>query len=156
VQGLYARTVPGPTPATAGITPLAKDPNVPGRLWAQREGTIYGSLGYTDDNGETWNLKTPLPAGGTAGTPSMKFNGSYVFITQGPGSSARSGSLWRSPVPDANGDGLVWTKIFDLAAPPAGITTGDQSIFKGGCLDVNGANVYLLEYSMGTGASTGG
>lgn len=156
VQGLYSRTFPTPSPATGGITVLAKDPSIAGRLWAQREGTIYGSLGYTDDNGDTWTLKVATPAGGTAGTPSMKFSGAYVFITQGPGSTARDSSLWRSPAPDANGDGLVFTKIFDLAAPPAGITTGDASIFKGGCLDVNGANVYLLEYSLGTGASTGG
>lgn len=156
-QGLYARTIP--THASLGGTtfsPVINDPNVPGRIWGQRNGTSFGHVLWSDDHGVTVGDAGSLPAGGTAGLPSMEFGSSYVFITQGPGGTARDGTLWRSPLPAANGSGLSWTKVFDLASPPSGVTTGDNSIFKAGGLAVNGTNVYLAEYSLGSGASTGG
>ena len=155
-QGLYQRTIP--THAALGGTtfiPLAKDPSVSGRIWGARGGTSFGKIMWSDDNGTTATIATDMPLSGTAGAGSMKFGTSYVFLTQ-IGAGARGASLWRSPLPAANGTGLSWTKVFDLASPPGGITTGDNSTFKVGGLAVNGANVYLGEYTAGGGGNTGG
>lgn len=155
-QGLYQRTIP--THAALGGTtfiPLAKDPNVAGRIWGARGGTAFGKIMFSDDHGDSATIATDMPLSGTAGAGSMKFGSSYVFLTQ-IGSGARGASLWRSPLPAANGTGLSWTKVFDLASPPGGITTGDNSTFKVGGLAVNGANVYLGEYTAGGGGNSNG
>ena len=146
-QGLYQRTKPGPTGSATGLYGLANDPSIAGRVWVQ--GKDFAQLGFTDTNGATWTSKALPPAGGSAGVFDLTFAGGFAWLTQGP-SAAKSGSLWRSPLPDAAGNGLSWTKVFDLAAPPGAITTGDNATFRNSCVAVNGANVYLLEYSVAT------
>lgn len=144
-QGLYARSAPTPAGAALGVVALAKDPNIAGRIWLQ--GLDFAQIGYSDTNGDTWNSKFLPPAGSSAGVQELSFAGGYAWILQGP-LAAKSGSLWRSPLPDSAGNGWAWTKVLDLAAPPAGISTGDKSTFRNACVAVNGTNVYLVEYSV--------
>lgn len=152
-QGLYTRTHPTPTGAAAGLRALARDPLVYGRIWVQSQSTY--ALGYTDDHGVTWVSKGPIPAGPSAGVQGLYFVNNSAWILQGPGIVGRDGSLWRSPYPDANGNGLAWTKVFDLGAPPAGITVGLEAVMRNGIFAAEGPNLYLGEYC-GLSQITGG
>lgn len=143
-QGLYSRTKPTPTGAAAGLRVLARDPLVYGRIWAQSLTTF--ALGYSDDHGGTWTSKTAIPAGAGAGVPGLYFNNGNAWILQGPGSVGQDGSLWRSPYPDSSGNGWSWELVFDLASPPAGITTGTEAVMRNGCFAADGPNLYLGEY----------
>lgn len=148
-QSLYVRTTPTPTGggATLGVRALANDPNHPGRVWLL--GSDFGQIGFTDDHATTWTAKGVPPGAANAGVQSLYFVNGYAWILLGPNTAA-AGSLWRSPAPDSTGSGLTWTKVFDLAAPPTGITVGDQSTFRNASVAISGANVYVTEYSVAT------
>ncbi len=144
-QRLYSRSVPTPSGASTGVVALATDPRVAGRIWVQ--GLDFAQIGYSDTDGDTWTVKTNPPSGSAAGVQELSFAGGYAWILQGP-LAAKSGSLWRSPLPDSAGSGWAWTKMFDLAAPPSGISTGDKATFRNACVAVSGTHVYLVEYSV--------
>lgn len=146
-QDLYERTQPTPDGGYS-IRPLAVDPNVSGRIWAV--GTQFAQIGWSDDHGETFTAETASPA---SGIQQLLFGASYAWLLNATG-SAGIGQLWRSPLPDSNGNGLSWTSVFDLDNPPGGLTTGDNASLRNSCVAVSGANVYLLEYS--TATITGG
>jgi hypothetical protein len=78
----------------------------------------------------------------------LYFTASYAWLLCGPIAS-QQGSLYRSPLPDSSGNGLAWTKMFDLAAPPGGMTTAVGATFRNSCVAFSGTNVYLLEYGVG-------
>lgn len=148
-QNLYSRTVPKPLDSgTSAIRPLAQDPNVAGRIWAVDLGHDY--ITYTDDHGATATRAILNPSHSAGyGAVQLLFAGSDVwFVTSG--TTGATGQVWKSPAPIADGSGIAWTKMFDLAAPPAGITVGDESSFRNSCLAVSGSNVYLVEYSVAT------
>lgn len=150
-QGLYARTVPTPDGGVSTIRPLigaGGDPSAPGRVWAI--GSRFGQIGFTDDHGATFVAKAV--AGSQAVQGAVIANG-YMWVLTSSG-TAKSGQLYRSPAPAADGSGLSFTLMFDLNAPPSGITTGDNSSFRNSCVAVSGANVYLVEY--GPTTITGG
>ena len=152
----YERTVPTPDGIWGpGIRTLARDPLVPGRVWGWH---IYGSgeLGFTDDHAETWVKRTPPPAGAMAGIPTLMFANGYAWMTQVPNSGTKRGQVWRSPYPDADGNGLSWTKVFDFASPPSGLTTGLNANFRNDCIAVSGPNVYIVEYTPAISGSTPG
>lgn len=154
VQG-YARTRPTPAAAPGGIRMLMRDPLVAGRVWGQHLTGATRMIGYTDDSGATFVEKVAPPAGATAGSSSMRSGNGFLYLLQVPTGGFPAGQVWRSPYPDANGDGIVWTKVFDLAAPPAGIVTGANSTVRSDCLAVSGADVYFIEYSPAGNVSPG-
>lgn len=141
VQGLYTRTKPAPTGATTGFYALAKDPAVATRVWGN--GLDFSTLGFTDNNGATYTPKTLHP--GSGAMHQLLFTATHAWLVTGSNSD-RNGQVWRSPLPDASGNGLVWTLKFDLASPPSGLAAGVNSFFRPQCLAVSGTNVYLLEY----------
>lgn len=142
VLGLFTRTKPGAgvSGITTGFYALAKDPSVAGRIWGN--GLDFSTLGFTTD-GTNYTAKTLHP--GSGAMHQLLFTASHAWLVTGPNLD-RQGQVWRSPLPDEDGNGLAWTLMFDLAAPPAGIATGVNSFFRPQCLAVAGANVYLLEY----------
>jgi hypothetical protein len=152
-QGLYQRTRPLADPGGGGqpIRPVCVDPNVPGRIWAV--GSAFGQIGHSDDNGLTFTPRTANP-GSPMGVQSMVISGGFAWLTLG-GTTSRSGQIWRSPAPAANGTGLTWTKIFDLTGlvnGPGGAAGdgGVNSNFRNSCFAVNGQHGYALEYSINT------
>lgn len=148
VQGLFQRTTPTPFSGTAAIVPYAVDPNVAGRVWAQEQ--LFAELGYTDDHGATYTAKAPaIPGAGALPLLQVLFAGGYLWCLVGS-QADQSGQLWRSPQPDSSGNGISWTKMFDLAAPYGALVAGDHATLRPQCLAVNGANVYLVEYSNAT------
>ena len=156
VQGLYERTKPAPSSSAAGLHALKADPTVAGRIWCQ--GLDFGNIGYTDDGGATFVGKTAFPGTGGGQVWQIAFSDTYMWALCGANAN-RNGQLFRSPLPDASGNGIVWTKMFDLADPPndiangTPIVTGDQSWFRPQCLFVAQMHIYLLEYG---GTITGG
>lgn len=68
------------------------------------------------------------------------------------GLSSRQGQIWRSPLPDANGDGITWTRIFDLAdfttTAAGSVPGGEGSYFREQSLaiDPDGLRALVLEY----------
>ena len=95
------------------ITPICTDANVPGRVWA----TQGSSIGYTDDHGETFTAKTAQPAA-TIVQAKITTNFMWLLISA---QTSKNGSLWRSPKPDANGNGLNFVKQFDLTGMVNGL-----------------------------------
>lgn len=145
-QGLYARTIPTPNVGNS-IRPIigaGGDPAAPGRVWAV--GSAFGQIGYTDDHGGTYVAKSKP---GTQAIQGAVIANGYMWVLTSA-NTAKSGQLWRSPAPAADGSGLSFTLIFDLAAPPSGLTTGDNAAFRNSCVAVSGANVYLVEYGVTT------
>lgn len=153
IPGAFKRVKPTPSGASNGLFALAKDPNNANRLWVQ--GQDFGQLGYTDDGGATWVPKVDLGAlVGAVGIHQLSFADGYAYLLVGNNAS-KNGQLWRSPAPDANGNGLNFVKKFDLAAPPGGIITGTNSCFRPNCFAVIGAICYLLEYSINPSVTGG-
>ena len=151
-RGLYARSRPTPDVNGHTITPLAMDPNVPGRMWSQ--GTRFGQLGYgpVDGSGFTAIGSHNLDFGGGKGIIGAHFSSTHMWATTGPMQS-KQGAVWRSPLPVASfsgayDHGLSFTKVFDLAAPPSGITVGDNAYWRNSVLatDPTGQKVLLGEY----------
>lgn len=143
IQSLYSRVKPGAgvSGITTGFYALAVDPSVAGRVWGN--GIDFSTLGFTDNGGTSYVAKTINP--GSGAMHQLLFTPAHAWLVTGSNSD-RSGQVWRSPLPDASGNGLSWTLMFDLAAPPSGLTAGVNSFFRPQCLAVNGANVYVLEY----------
>lgn len=138
--------------ATLGFYALANDPTNPNRVWVQ--GLDFGSIGFTDNNGASWTPKTAFPGVGAAHQMEFASNG-FVYLTTGP-NTAQQGQVFRSPIPDANGNGLVWAPVFNFAAPPGTVgAIGDNACLRPQCLATNGPNLYLGEYSV-TPPITGG
>jgi len=144
VRGRYSRSQPLPDGPGSSIRPLVMSPTTPGRMWAV--GSKFGQIGFSDDHGATFTAKT---VAGSQAVQSMVFGASYVWVLTSQG-TAKTGQLYRSPLPDASGNGLSFTLVFDLAAPPGTLTTGDTAGFRNSCVAVNGTNVYLVEYSSAT------
>ncbi|MEJ1087067.1 hypothetical protein WDU99_01905 [Microbacterium sp. Mu-80] len=151
----YERTRPAPVDASGGIRMLMRDPTVAGRIWGQHLTGTTRMIGYTDDHGATFVPKSAPPAGYQAGASSIRFGNGYLYLLQVPAGATPSGQVWRSPYPDANGDGIVWSKVFDLATPPEGLVTGGNSTLRSDCLAVDGADVYVVEYSPAGNVSPG-
>lgn len=141
-QGLYAReqtTGDGGHP----IRPLARDPLVGRRIWAV--GHQFGQVGYSDDDGTTFVGKTASPDP-SQGIQQLVFSPSLAWLLTSEALGSQKGKLFRSPLPDANGNGLAWEQVFDLATFPGGV----NSTFRNSCLAVWEPHVYLLEYSSAT------
>lgn len=134
----FSFTEPKPAGAAAGLSFLAKDPNVNGRLWVQ--GLSFGQIGYTSDPAASWTpAHAPLAAGNIH---QMFFTTTHAWAVVGENSS-KNGSVWRSPLPAIDGSGLNFVKKFDLATFSG---TGANSFFRPRCLAVNGVNCYIVEY----------
>lgn len=149
-RGLYSRAIP--TTSGTPMYAVCADPSIAGRVWAVRFGV---QIGYTDDGGATFFPKGTAPAQ-TVRQVIISTNYMWVLISA---ASSMSGSLWRSPRPDANGDGIVLTKQFDLTGMVNGLggAGGDGRLntsFREGSLAVSPdeSNVYLLDYGAGTTA----
>jgi hypothetical protein len=142
-QGLYARVV------THGRA-LATDPSVAGRVW----GATSGGISFWDASGGARTDATPLPS--TQSPVQMIFGTSFVFLVTS-GNADRLGQVWRSPLPAANGTGLVWSKLFDLTGGTTtvagGVDGGVGSYFREQSFAINGNEGYILEYG---GTVTGG
>jgi len=146
VQGLYTRVKPGTgvSGITTGMYALAKDPSVSDRVWGV--GLDFGHLGFSNSAATAWTPKVDTTALGASGAiHQLLFTGTHLWMVSGSNAS-QNGKVWRSPLPDASGNGLSFTLMFNLAAPPNGLTSGVNSFFRPQCLAVSGANVYLLEY----------
>ncbi|MEO9246474.1 pyocin knob domain-containing protein [Citricoccus nitrophenolicus] len=153
LRGLYERTRPTPDGSDTGlITPLAMDPNVPGRMWSQ--GARFGHLGYGPVSGETFTRvegsQTGLPQ--DRAITGLHFSATHLWATMGP-MEAGKGTVWRSPLPNADmsgGHGLTFTQVFDIENPPAGITTDVNAFWRNASLatDETGQRVMLLEYGL--------
>lgn len=161
VKGLFTVSQPSASGMTTGFYALAMDPNVPGRVWGN--GRDFSTFGYYEPATNTYVAKTLHP--GTGAMHELQFSiasgggaTSYAWLMTGANAS-RDGQLWRSPLPDANGNGLVWTKVLDLSAMPGGLTSGANSCFRPQCFAVaqNGASwhVHALEYSIAAGVTGG-
>lgn len=141
VQGLYQRT-------SISWRALSTDPNVPGRVW----GVNAGGIGYRDaDGGGPLVTKDALPSTQSGVQLVFATAQPFVFLVTS-GNASRLGQVWRSPRPDANGDGLAWTKIFDLTgfttSAAGGVDGGEGSYFReqSFALEPGGQVAYILEY----------
>lgn len=147
----YSRSIPLPDTGFSTRV-LCKDLSVANRVWFQ--GSRFGQIGFSDNAGTTFTPKYANP-GGAQAIQGMTFVNGFAYLLCSTGST--QGQLWRAPLPDASGNGMTFTKIFDLAAPPGGITPGANSSFRNACVAVLAGSpnqLYLLEY--GTGQITGG
>jgi hypothetical protein len=150
--GEYARIAPL-SDAGFNIRVLARDPNVAGRVWFL--GAKFSQIGYSDDHGVTFTPKSVNPDT-SKGVQSLLFVNGFAYLTIS-GTASLSGQVWRSAAPNASGAGWAWTKIFDLGAPPSGITPGANGTFRNSCLAVLAGSpnqLYLVDY--GAGTITGG
>lgn len=137
VQGLYQRTA-------ISWRALTVDPTVAGRVWGQDA----SGISYRDmDGGAAKVVKSALPSAQSA--VQMILTPTHAFLVTS-GNASRLGQVWRSPAPDANGDGIVWTKIFDLTGgtttPTEGVDGGENSYFREQSLAIEGQQAYILEY----------
>jgi hypothetical protein len=147
VQSLYSRTKPvgngSPAPTPSGFYALAKDPSVAGRVWMLS--IDYSVLIFSDNGGASITAPAGITPAFTGAIHQMLFTGTHVWLVTG-GNTSKSGQVWRSPLPAANGTGMSWTLMFDLTTPPNSLVAGVNSFFRPQCLAVSGANVWLLEY----------
>lgn len=139
VKGLYQRT-------NISWRALAVDPNVTGRVWGQDA----SGISYRNNHGTTAKVvKSALPSSQSGVQMVFADAQPYVFLVTS-GNASRLGQVWRSPAPDANGDGLTWTKIFDLTGgtttPSGGVDGGEQSYFREQSFALDGQLGYILEY----------
>lgn len=145
VQGLFTIAQPSASGMTTGFYALAMDPSVSGRVWGN--GLDFSTFGYYEPATNTYVAKTLHP--GTGAMHELQFTTAHAWLLTGSNAD-RNGQLWRSPLPDASGNGLSWTKMFDLAAPPGGLVAGVNSFFRPQCIALlpNGGSwhVWLLEY----------
>lgn len=142
VEKTFAINKPTPAGASLGLYFLTNDLINPNRIWVQ--GLDFGQIGFTDDFGSTWSVKAAFP--GVGNVQQMTFKDGFTYLVTGE-NVFQTGQIWRSPLPDANGNGIAWTKILDLAAPtgPMG-AVGNQAFFRPQCLAINGPNLYAGEY----------
>lgn len=144
VQGRYARVATGNGGQT--MRALAADPSVAVRIWAV--GTSFGQVGISDDDGLSFTNKTANPDANSYGIQQLTFTSSHAWLLTG-GNGSKQGRLFRSPLPNASGNSLVWTAMFDLAAPPNSLTAGVNSNFRNSCFAsaADESAMYLVEYS---------
>jgi hypothetical protein len=144
-QGLYQRTKPLVDGTGAGIRPLAKDPAVAGRFWAV--GEQFGQIGYSSTDQTTGITATFVPKtvnpASASGVQSLLFTQNYAWLTVS-GITGKSGKVYRSPKPNANGNGFVWTLVFDQSTNGG----GTNSSFRNSNVAVKEPYVYVLEYSI--------
>lgn len=101
---LYARTQPL-LGGTQTFRVIAKDPNqngvhATGRIWGI--GSSFAQLGYSDDDGATWQAKCgPFETG--LSVQQMRWSNNFLWVVIASVASA-SGSVWRFAVPGANGN----------------------------------------------------
>lgn len=132
VQGTYARS--RPLNGSDTIRPLLVNPLNTATLWAV-SGTTIGLW-----NGTTYTSRASSPNTALACFQLLQTS-THLFALMGSGAS-QSGQLWRSPVPAADGTGITWTKVYDMATDGGGA----NAYYRNGCLAVNGSTVFLLEY----------
>lgn len=153
-QGLYARSRPTPNNGNP-IRPLAKDPNQlgvngTGRLWGI--GSQFAQIGYTDDDGATFVVKaSPLIAG--ASVQQIKFSNSYMWLLVADPTTSRSGTLWRIPIPDANGmpTGIgsgaasnVWNTTLAAGSNGQSLPQATINIINGNYFNAGGGTVTVM------------
>jgi hypothetical protein len=149
-QGLYTRT------STGSFRALAVDPSVAGRVW----GISSGGIGFLPNNG-TGSRVDKVANPSAYSVQQLVFSSAFLFLVAGGGGS-RQGQIWRSPLPDANGDGLSFTKIQDLTGMALGTAGsaadgGENSSFRNACLAISGQLGYYCEYGVANGGVvTGG
>jgi len=139
VTGTYART--RPLNGGASIRPLIVNPLNTATLWAVSD-TTFGLW-----DGTTYTSRVTSPNTALA-CFEMTQTATHLFALMGSGAS-QSGQLWRSTAPAADGTGVSWAKVYDMATDGGGV----NAYYRSTCLAVSGANVWLLEYG---GTVTGG
>jgi hypothetical protein len=135
LAGTYVRVLTGN--GSEAMRPVAVDPANPSRIWGI--GAAHGQVGLSDDYGDTFVAKTSNPS--PYGIQGIYFSQTYAWLLTG-GSGSIQGELWRSGLPDSNGNGLSWVKVTDLAALGGGV----NSTFRNSCFAVCEPYLYLLEY----------
>lgn len=143
-DGTYTRTT------TGTFRGMAVDPGVSGRVWGV-DGT---DIVYRDSDGGGASV-VAIARPSAQSVIQIEFTGSFAFFLT-TSSTDRSGQLWRSPLPAADGTGLSFDspngKLFDLT----GLTTtvagevdgGVNSYFRNQCFttDNGGQQGYICEY----------
>lgn len=138
-------------PGGIDVKVFAKDPTVANRIWGWQM-TAPFDLGILPYDGSTFTAKAARP--GVLEIQTLIFGTAYLWCLTGGALPAKSGQIWRSPLPAADGTGIVWTKVFDLDTFVAQGGTGDNSGVRNSCMAVSEPTVFLLEYS--AAAITGG
>lgn len=144
-QGLYSRQPMG------SFRALSVDPAVAGRVW----GVSSGGVSFIDGDGTGARVDKSAAPSAQSGVQ-MEWTATHVFLVTS-GSTSRAGQVWRSPRPDVNGDGLAWSKVFDLTGGTTtlagGVDGGENTYFREQSFATDGTVAYVLEYG---GTVTGG
>lgn len=140
-QGLYARDEPLADGGTQPMRPQANDPNVDGRIWGL--GLRFAQIGYSDDDGATFTSDAAYPGKASGWShQGLLFSDSYMWSYSCKTDDSGQAKVHRSPIPDANGDGISWTEVFDLATEGGGA----EAALRNSCVAVNEPYVYVVEY----------